>query len=201
MRYRSLIRVTEPTVEPVTVAEAKAHLRVEHSADDNLISDYIKAAREYVEEYLDVTLMLTQWRMKIDIFAPVIQLPRPSMATAAGYTDVTLTYTTEQNAVQTLPNNEYRIDRDTKPGELRPTYAASWPSHRADYNSISVTWWAGYGAAGSDVPQRIRHAVLLLVTHLYENRSAVAVGANANSKPLEFALKTLLDSSRWGGYL
>ena len=53
MQYRSLTRQTPPAVEPVTVAEAKAHLRVDISDDDTYIGTLITAAREWCEEYLD----------------------------------------------------------------------------------------------------------------------------------------------------
>jgi uncharacterized phiE125 gp8 family phage protein len=199
-RYRSLKRLTDPAVEPVTLAEAKLHLRVEHSDDDALISASIQAAREWVEEYLDATLIHTQWVMTLDLFPPAISLPRPRMAEADGFTAVELTYTIDTGAVVTLPTSDYRVDRDSVPGVLRPNYGDSWPAHLADYNAISVTWWAGFGADGSAVPQRIRNAVLMLVTHYYEQRSAVLVGQGVISKPIEFGVRSLLDSARWGGY-
>ena len=200
MRYRTLRRLTDPSVEPVSLAEAKAHLRVEHDADDAVIAYCIAASREWVEEYLDGTLILTQWAMTLDLFPPHINLAKPPMATAEGYTDVTLTYTTDTEAVVALPSSDYRVDRHSWPGVLRPNYGDSWPAHLADYNSITVTWWAGFGATGADVPQRIRSAVLMLTTHLYEQRSAVLVGQGVVSKHIEYGVRSMLDASRWGGY-
>ncbi len=200
MRYRSLKRLTDPAVEPISVADAKVHLRVEHDADDAVIARCIAAAREWCEEYLDSTLIHTQWHLSFDIFPAHIELPRPPMAQADGYTGVTLTYTTDTQAGVTLPANEYRVDRDSRPGVLRPLYGDSWPSHLADYNSISVTWWAGYGADGTAVPVRILSAMYMLVTHLYEQRSAVLVGQGVISKHIEYGVRSLLDSSRWGAY-
>ena len=52
----------------MTLAEAKLHLRVEHADDDALISASIQAAREWVEEYLDATLIHMQWQMTLDLF-------------------------------------------------------------------------------------------------------------------------------------
>jgi len=200
VRYRSLKRLTDPAVEPLTLAETKTHLRVEHDADDGLIGSLIQAAREYAEEYLDVTLIHTQWQITFDLFPAHIELPRPPVAVAAGFTDVTLTYTTDKQTGVTLPANEYRVDRDSRPGVLRPLYGDSWPSHLADYNSVSVSWWAGFGADGSAVPRRIRHAMLMLCTHLYEHRSSVLSGQGFIASEMPQGLKMLLDSARWGGY-
>jgi uncharacterized phiE125 gp8 family phage protein len=61
-----------------------------------------------------------------------------------------------------------------------------------------VTWWAGYGASGTSVPAAIRHAILMLVGHWYESRSSVLTGSI--SKEIEFGVKSLLDSQRWGSY-
>ena len=200
MRYRSLKRLTDPAVEPISVSDAKLHLRVEHDADDAIISRCIQAAREWVEEYLDATLIHTQWQMKLDLFPPAIELPRPRMATAEGYTAVSLTYTTDTEESVTLSTSDYRVDRDSWPGVLRPNYGDSWPAHLADYNSISVTWWAGYGADGTSVPVRIQSAMYMLLTNYYEQRHAVLVGQGVVSKPIEFGVRSLLDSSRWGAY-
>lgn len=200
MRYRSLKRLTDPAVEPISVADAKLHLRVEHDADDAIIARCIQAAREWVEEYIDATLIHTQWQMTIDMFPWQIELPRPPMAVADGYTAVSLTYATETQASVTLPTNEYRVDRDSRPGVVRPLYNGTWPTHLADYNAIALQWWAGYGADGTAVPLRIQSAMYMLLTNYYEQRHAVLVGQGVVSKPIEFGVRSLLDSSRWGAY-
>lgn len=196
--YSSLTRQTPPTVEPVTLAEAKAHLRVDSTDDDAYISNLIRAAREWVEEYLDRTLVLTQWTMRLEEFPEEIYLPKPPMAQAGTATAVAITFTLPTGETQTLSTSQYRVDRFSTPGEIYPNYASTWPPHRDDENSITVTWWAGYGPSGSDVPAAIRHAMLMLVAHWYENRSTVVVGSI--SKPLEFAVESLLSSQKWGGY-
>lgn len=196
MKYRSLTRTTQPTVEPVTLAEAKAHLRVDISTDDALISSIIRSAREWCEEYLDRSLVYTQWTMRMDAFPWEFVLPRPPVAAAGTYTATTVTYTLETLSTATLSTSEYRVDRQSTPGVIRTTYAGTWPGHLYDENSVSVSWWAGYGADGTSVPAAIRSAMLMLVSHLYEHRTAVAPG----SSEVPFGVKSLLDSQRWGSY-
>lgn len=200
MRYRSLKRLAEPAVEPVTLAEMKTHLRLEHDADDSLLSAIITAAREWCEEYCERTLIHTQWQMTLDGFPMAIRLPRPPMATAAGFTTVTISYETDTGVLTNIPADQFRVYRGETPGVLRPTYNGSWPSHRLDYGSVSVTWHGGYGADGSAVPRRVRSAIMLLGTHLYEQRSAVLVGQGWTQTPLAFSLTALLDSLKWGAY-
>ncbi|NBW20040.1 MAG: hypothetical protein EBR82_69925, partial [Caulobacteraceae bacterium] len=160
-RYRSLKRITAPAVEPVTVAEAKAHCRVDIDTDDSLISGYIAAARELCEDYLDRTLVTQQYVMRLDQFPPEIELPRPPMSGSGTTTAVIVTYTlNDTGATATLASSQYRVDRDSTPGAIRNLYGGTWPSNRDDQNSISVTWWAGYGDA-STVPQRVKNAILM----------------------------------------
>jgi uncharacterized phiE125 gp8 family phage protein len=202
VQYRSLTRQTAPAVEPVTLAEAKAHLRVDTATDDAYIGSLITAAREWVEQYLDRTLVHTQWVMRFDRFPPDgthdIELPRPPMATAGTTTAVALTFTYENGTTSTYSTASYRVDRDGVPGTVKTLYGQTWPPHLQDDNAISVTWWGGYGASGTSVPAAIRHAMLMLVAHWYEYRGAVLTGTI--SKEIEFAVKSLLDSQRWGSY-
>lgn len=198
MQYRSLTRTTPPTVEPVTLSEAKAHLRVDATEDDAYITALIAAAREWCEQYLDRTLVNTQWTMRLDSFPYEIELPRPPVATSGTATTVTLTYTLGDDSTATLSASEYRVDRTSTPGVVRQLRAGSWPGNLDDYNAVGVTWWAGYGASGTSVPASIRHAMLMLVGHWYEARSSVLTGSI--SKEIEFGVKALLDSQRWGSY-
>jgi hypothetical protein len=77
VRYRSLTTETAPAVEPVSVSEAKEHLRVDISDDDTYIGSLITAARKYCEEYLDRALVSQQLTMRMDTFPYEFELPRP----------------------------------------------------------------------------------------------------------------------------
>jgi len=190
-RYRSLRRTSAPTVEPVTLSEAKAHCRVDTTADDALIQGYITTAREWVEDYIDRALVTQQLVMKLDAFPAEIELPRPPMIASGTATAVTITYVTgEAGGTATLSASEYRVDRDSTPGAIRTLYAGSWPSHLIDQNSVTVSWWAGYGDSAS-VPQRVKSAILMCVHELYEKRGDGQMPA---------AAMRLLDTVSWGSY-
>jgi uncharacterized phiE125 gp8 family phage protein len=201
VQYRSLTRQTAPAVEPVTLAEAKAHLRVDVSDDDAYIGTLITAAREWCEQYLDRTLVDTQWVMRFDAFPPDgthdIELPRPPMVSSGTATAVALTFTYENGTTATYSTASYRVDRASTPGAVKTLYGQTWPPHLLDDNAISVTWWAGYGASGSSVPAAIRSAVLMLVGLFYEKRMAADAGSLAE---VPFGVKSLLDAHRWGSY-
>ncbi len=190
-RYRSLKRLTAPAAEPITLAEAKAHLRVDTATDDTLIAGYITTAREWCEDYLDRALVAQQLVMRLDAFPEEIELPRPPMMATGTATAVSITYTTGDTlATATLATTSYRVDRDDTPGVIRNVYNGSWPSHLLDQNSVSVAWWAGYGDA-STVPQRVKTAILMCVHEIYEKRGG---------GEMPDAAKRLLDSVSWGSY-
>lgn len=190
-RYRSLKRLTAPAVEPVTLAEAKAHIRVDTSTDDTLISGYITTAREWTEDYIDRALVTQRLVMRLDTFPAEIELPRPPMVASGTATAVIVTYVTgEAGGTATLSASSYRVDRDSTPGIIRNLYGGTWPSHLIDQNSVSVTWFAGYGAA-ADVPQRVKSAILMCVHELYEKRG---------DAHMPDAAKRLLDTVSWGSY-
>ena len=198
MKYRSLTTLTEPVNEPVSLVEAKAYLRVDNTDEDTLIGTLITAARQWVESYLDRALILRQLVLRLDTFPVEIELPQPPLSSAGTTTAISLTYTLETGTTATLSSSEYRIDRTSTPGVLRQNYSGSWPGHLNDYNSIAVTYWAGYGSDKGDMPPAIKNAILLMVGHLFENRSAVVTGTI--TKPIEFALESLLKSKSWGSY-
>jgi len=201
VQYRSLTRQTAPAVEPVTLAEAKAHCRIDSTADDAYVASLITAAREWCEQYLDRTLVHTQWVMRFDRFPTsgieAIELPRPPMALAGMATAVALTFTFENGSTSTYSTASYRVDRHSTPGTVKTLYGQTWPPHLQDDNAISVTWWGGYGASGTDVPAAIRHAILMLVGLWFERRMAAdSMGGNE----IPFGVKSLLDSQKWGSY-
>lgn len=193
LRYRSLRVLTEPTVEPVTLAEAKQHCRVDTDTDDAYLAALISAARQFCASYMDETFLPTQYVMRLDRFPLEITLPRPPMVSSGSATVVSITYTLNDRTTATLDTSTYRVDRDSVPGAIRPLYNETWPTHLHDTGSISVTWWGGRAT----VPQRVRSAMLMLIGMWYERRMA-ADSAGASEVP--FGVRDLLDSTKWGAY-
>jgi hypothetical protein len=216
LKYNSVTRVTGPAVEPLTVAEAKLHLRVDTTEDDTYIGTLITAAREWVENYLDRTLITTQLILRAAEFPTEellyrhgdhsglgvtgkLDLPRPPMIASGTATAVVVTYTLADTTTATLSTALYRVDRTSTPGNVAPIINGTWPSDVIeDANAVAVTYWAGYGPTSASVPATIRHACLMLIGHWYEQRSAVLTATI--SKPLEFAVESLLASNNWGQY-
>ena len=200
MRYNSVTRATGPAVEPLTVAEAKLHLRVDISDDDAYIGTLITAAREWVENYLDRTLITTQLILRAAEFpTEELELARPPMVASGTATAVVITYTLADTTTATLSTALYRVDRTSTPGNVAPIINGTWPSDVIeDANAVAVTYWAGYGPTSASVPATIRHAMLMLIGHWYDRRSAVLTGTI--SKPIEFAVESLLASNNWGQY-
>lgn len=193
-RPRSLRKAAVSGVEPLTLAEAKAQCRVDTSDDDAYITALITCAREYAEDYCDMTFVPTQYVMRLDAFPATIEVPRPPMAAAGTATGVTITYTLgDTGATATMDPATYRVDRDAIPGTIRPPYGGSWPAYRPDFGSISVTWWAGTGSPA----QKVKNAMLMLVDHWYGKRSAAESGSFAD---VPYGVKALLDFVKWGRY-
>ncbi|QPC43493.1 phage head-tail connector protein [Kaustia mangrovi] len=167
------VRTIAPAELPVSLEEAKAHLRVDHADDDTLITGLIQTATDYVDGWsgiLGKCLVSQTWRLDLCGFPPwVIYLP---LAPVSEIVDVT--YCDEDGNQQTLSPTVYRGPViDAYGPYLYRVESESWPSTDTRPDAVSVTFTAGYGAP-SDVPQSIRHALLLLVGHWYENREATS---------------------------
>ncbi len=195
LKYRSIRRITEPTIEPVSIAEAKAHLRVDadFTDDDLYIQSLISAARYHVETVSDRTLVRSQWQLKFDHFPSWdLELPRPPIATG----QISVTYV-PSGASAPVAFTNFREDRDSTPAVIRPQWNGTWPTCRGAENDVTVTYWAGYGDSTTSVPAPARHAILMLVAHWYGTREAVIQGG---MNPVPMAVEILLGSINWGQY-
>ena len=196
LRYRSLRRITGPTVEPVSIAEAKAHLRIDSgfTDDDIYLQSLISAARIHVETVSDRTLIRSQWQMKMDVFPSWdIELPRPPFAPG----DVTVSYVPSDAVYLPVSFTNFRVDSDSTPAVIRPQWNGSWPSARGAENDVMITYWAGYGPSSLFVPTPARHCILMLVASWYANREAVVQGG---MNPVPMAVEVLLGAINWGQY-
>jgi uncharacterized phiE125 gp8 family phage protein len=167
----STVLKTAPSVEPLSLAEAKSHLRVDDTSEDTLITDIIVAARNYVENVTKRQLVTATWTHYLDAFAAEIRLPYPPLQSVTS-----VKYYDTGGSQQTLASAVYTTDTYRQRGRLVEAYGQTWPATQAIINAVAIEYVAGYGDAGSDVPSAIRQAMRLLIGHWHENREDVAIG-------------------------
>jgi uncharacterized phiE125 gp8 family phage protein len=166
------ILLSGPAVEPVTLAQAKQFIRVEHDDDDDVITALIAGSRIHVETQTRRALITQSWRLVRDVWpelgcVPVLPVPLRTLDAARVYkTDGT-----------TLPIDlaAFIVDKAAAPARLSFTRGAlALPGRPVAGIEIDVT--CGYGDAPETIPQALRQAIRLLVAHWYENRGLVAIG-------------------------
>lgn len=165
--------ITPPAVEPVTLAEAKAHLRLEHSLDDAYVTTLIQAARQYVEKVCWRGLVTQTWELVIDEFpaSDYIELPKGELQSITS-----VSYVDANGVTQTFANTDYEADTVTVPGRIMLKYLMSWPSGaRSVWNAVRIQYVVGWADAAA-VPAPIKQAILLLVSQMYEHRTPEVVG-------------------------
>lgn len=179
-----LVVVTPPASEPLTLAEARLHLR-EDFGDDDHIESLIVAARQYCETYTNRAFITTTFRLTLDAFpcGDVIELPRPNLLTVTS-----IQYVDENGDTQTFSSSDYSVDTGSLPGRIVLGYAESWPTTRCQRNAVTVNYTAGYGATATSVPDTIKSAMRLVLGDLWENREGKITGTIATENPTVAAL-------------
>jgi uncharacterized phiE125 gp8 family phage protein len=171
-------------LDPVTLDEAKAHLRVESGDDDALITALVSAGSRNVEEYCRRSLMVTSWALLLNKFTEYIELPRAPVASVE-----TVQFKSGDQTV-ILAGTQYILNSEVSPALLYAAPDVDWPTWGDDIqSSVRISYTAGVADA-ANVPAPIKAAILLMVGHLYENREAVIVGTIAKELPL--AVESLL---------
>jgi uncharacterized phiE125 gp8 family phage protein len=170
-----LTLLTGPVAEPVTLADMKAHLRVETSDEDDLIAALVQSARLHVEARTRRALNVQTWRLHLDqwpdhTIISVRLAPLRAVTAARLYN--------EAGVATTLPPSLFQV-LGGAPGRLL-VGAVPWPSRAA--GGIEIDIEAGYGPAAADVPQALRHAIRMLAAYWFENR-ALAPGVATETLP------------------
>ncbi len=168
------ILLAGPAVEPVSLSEAKAHMRVDMADEDTLIGTLIVAARVAAETEIRRVMISQSWRAFIEIWpAEGIGLPvQPALSVEA-------VRAIDGDGVATvLDSADYTFDVADGTVDLVNPIAGT-----AHYE---VDFTAGYGATGTDVPEPLRQAILMLATHWFEHRSAVTDTDDGARTPLGY---------------
>lgn len=221
--YR-LTQTVAPAVEPVSVADAKQHARIDIHEDDGYVAGLIAAARRLVERQQRRQLITATWQLQLDRFPGYIGQttgwggyaaelflwgphchhrqdgfdPWPSLELpiAPVQSVTSIAYVDFDGTNRTLDPTRYVVETPSNQvSQIIPTYGNTWPSTRWQPNAVTVTFVAGYGDP-DNVPETTRQAIYLLIGHWYENREAT--GTNMTEIPL--GVQALLDAERWSIY-
>lgn len=173
----TLIRTAGPLAEPVTLVDVKAHLRLDHSSEDELLAGLIRAAREEVERTTGMALLDQQWRQLLD------RWPRDGCAVLAIHPVreiLSVTAFGTEGEASLLDPADYQADLVSRPARIH--FATPAQPLRA-MNGIEIDFTAGFGEAGTDVPDLLRRAIVTLVAHWYEFRTGFGPGDQPVSYP------------------
>ena len=195
--------VTPPTEEPVSLLEAKLHLRVEFDEDDMLIASLITAARQAAETLTGRQLTTARWRQVLDCFPgpSLMGVPAGQAFTLPGHaillakapvqSGVSINYLDMGSVNQTMPALTYTVDVACEPARITPVFGQIWPICLPQIGAVSVTFDAGYGTA-AQVPEGIKSWIKLRVGSLYAHREEVAALSRGRIESLPF-IDGLLD--------
>lgn len=168
----SLSLLVAPSGQVVTTAEAKAQMRVTHSAEDGLIDSMIAAATAEAEHLTQRCLLTQQWRLTLDAWQTSVRLTRPPITSV-----VSVKYIDGTSGVQTtMSSSDYALTGvDDTGAYLTPVYGTTWPAARGQADAIEIIYSAGYANAGA-VPQPIKTWILMRVAAYFRNREAWTMG-------------------------
>ncbi len=167
----TVLLIQPPAVEPVTLVEAKAHLRITGTEDDEYLAAQITAARIQVETATRRLLIDQVWRIYRDDWPSDGRIDlSPNPITEI----VEIVLYDESGAPAVLPPSEWRFDAATSPARLFLTGAP--PVSPRLFNGLEIDVRCGYGPSGLSVPQPLRLAIVMLVARWYENREGYGLG-------------------------
>lgn len=184
----SLIQITDPSHEPISVADAKDYLRIDSTDQDAVIGGLITAARIEVEEYTRRVMVNHQFKLSFDRFpgswpfsygfgssllSPYreIHIPLCPLVSIDSFKMI------DMNTGE-LTDVEYQVSTDSEPARLQPPYGQAWPIARWVLDAGQITFTAGYGdtslspVVGSNPPEPLLLAMKLMIGHWYENRES-----------------------------
>lgn len=164
----------------VSLADAKAHLRVEDSTDDTLITSLISTAGEIVEEYTGTYLSSCSFIYYADRFSSVMKIH-----VGPGVRINEVEYIKDDGTTNTWASSNYHVDLLSYPMRVQFEDLPTGVDDRV--HAVRIKGDAGY----TTVPSALKSAMLLIIGHLYEHRKDVLVGIQ--SAPLVHGAKYLMD--------
>jgi uncharacterized phiE125 gp8 family phage protein len=163
-----LIKITDATIEPVTVAEVKLHTHISHAVEDALLADLITAGRQAIELYQNRAWLEQTFELQFDDFpCKPFDVPRPPLVSVES-----LKYLTTDGILNTYDITNLLIDTKGTPGRVSLKDTASWPiANLETIGAVRMEYTAGYSTA-DEVPASVKHAIYVYVGWAVANRAA-----------------------------
>lgn len=173
----TLFRTVDPAAEPVFLADAKGQLKIDHDSEDEFLNGLIRAARDEVEKATGSALIAQSWRLALDGWpgSDTVLLRRGPVKEV-----LSVTVYGEDGEASLVDPARYQLDPLSSPARL---HFAERPEPGRALNGIEIDFCAGYGEAGTDVPDLFKRAIMMLVAHWYEFRSTFGAGDQPVSIP------------------
>ena len=163
------IPIAAPAAEPLTLAEVKAHLRIEGAAEDDYLLGLIRVARAHLERSTGLCLITQSFRLVLESVSEdrVIQLLKGPVQAIDAIRVYDGAGTPRALSVPLLA-----LDREGPPVRLRLPASLDLPMAE---NGIEIEFTAGFGASGAEVPDSLKRAMLLHVARMFDYRGAVTL--------------------------
>lgn len=177
--------ITPPVTEPISVLEARNHLRImpDDAIPDEEIESIILVAREKIENEIHRALITQTWQAVYSAFpgdsSCPIKLEFPPLQSI-----VSVKYIDPDEMEQTWDSGLYQVNDKSTPGFILPVSDESYPDTGDVINAVKIEFVAGYGEDGTDVPSPLRHAMKLIIGELYVRREEAVMGAAITTVPL-----------------
>ena len=169
----SLVMLSPPAVEPVAVAEAKAHMRVDGTDEDVLIGSLLLMSRLHIEAALSLALITQSWTVVLDRWpGPAgVDLPLSPLQSVDA-----IRVKDGGGGITLVPPESYLVDLASR--SPRILWNAGVPvAPRVPANGIEIDMTVGFGATAASVPAPLKHAILMLTAHWYEHRDPQEIGS------------------------
>ncbi len=175
----SLAMTSPPASEPVTVADAKAHLRIDGSEEDVLIASLLLTSRLHIETALSLALVTQSWTLKLDCWPPGRDVELP-LSPLRSVDEVRIKDASGVAVI--VPAESYLVDLAARPARLVWNNVMP-PMPQVPANGIEIDLTVGFGADGDSVPAPLKHAILMLAAHWYEHRDPQEIGGEGARIP------------------